>query len=398
MTPAPLPPDIARQLGLARMLWLQAQADLAIPSDFAAGEAVKRIHDAFEEFMAAIYRHHKGADVWVDFGVYPEKIRQAAGQRMRHDQVVLELNRERVRTKHQGNLPLYRDARALGERCGVFLAENCELYFKLSFNEVRLSSFVEHEEVRTFLVQAEDAIHANDFAGAMVPLQVAFQVFVSDAVSERLPRGATSLFSINQSLPNRFEIDRTLKDHGMRQLMLRVVEGVEATQRLLEMQAIGINPLERAVFDAISPIVHITEAHKVAGQYRKGPESLLASRENVHWAMNFVLGAILRFQTIPAPFDIWGKHTVRTVSDCAVFDGDGAELKRLSQDSDIESVSFCDHWKVGDTWMWEQDGQRLFMRLEDAVVLETKRHAQLGRERRREMMARGAEPPKGTAD
>jgi hypothetical protein len=238
-----LPHDVARQVGLARMLWLQAQADLAIPSDFAAGEAIKRIHDAFEEFMAAIYRHNNGADVRVDFAAYPEKIRQAAGKRMRHDQVVLELNRERVRTKHQGNLPLYRDARALAERCGAFLVENCELYLGLPFREVRLSSFVEHEEVREFLVQAEDAIEANDLAEAMVLLQVAFQIFVGDAVGERLPMGHTSLFGAVQSLPERFDIDRTIKDQSERQLLLRVIEGVKKTQELVELQAIGINPL-----------------------------------------------------------------------------------------------------------------------------------------------------------
>src|SRR5688572_20512620 len=117
MTHPSLPPNVTRQVALSRTLWLQAQADLAIPSNFAAGEAVKRIHDAFEVFMAAIYRHHNGADVWVDFPKYPEKIKTAAGERMRHDQVVRELNYERVRTKHHGNLPLYSDARSLAERC-----------------------------------------------------------------------------------------------------------------------------------------------------------------------------------------------------------------------------------------------------------------------------------------
>jgi hypothetical protein len=56
----------------------------------------------------------------------------------------------------------------------------------------------------------------------------------------------------------------------------------------------------------------------------------LATPENGHWAMNYVLGAILRFQTIPAPFDAWGKYKLRVVADCPVVDGEGSEVGCLN--------------------------------------------------------------------
>src|SRR5687768_13609099 len=137
----PAPSDeIYLQLGNSRAVWLRALSGLAVPSNFAAAEAVKQLHDAFEQFMGAIYQHHNGPDVWVDFSDYPEKIRQITKRRLRHDHLVKQLNDERVRAKHYGHWPQYRDIRALAPRCTAFLEENCVEFLGLRFSDVRLSS------------------------------------------------------------------------------------------------------------------------------------------------------------------------------------------------------------------------------------------------------------------
>jgi len=109
----------------------------------------------------------------------------------------------------------------------------------------------------------------------------------------------------------------------------------------------------------------------------------LITTENAHWAMNFVLGAILRFQTIPAPFDLWGRCRLKVRATCTVIDGDGADVDQLAVGAIIEDAGYCDHFRIGDAWMWEEGGQRRFVRLADCEVQGIKRHAQLARERRR---------------
>lgn len=365
------------------MLWLQAQADLALPSDFAAAGAVNRLHDAFEAFMAAVYRHFKGSDTWVNFDAYPEKIRQTTKRRLTHDQVVTELNTLRVSAKHHGNWPRYQDVRALALRCTAFLEENCIQYFGVAFSDVRLSSFVEHEEARAFLAQAEDTMRDGDYVQTLAFLQAAFQTFIGDAAGERLPRGHTALLPA-WSLPTRGDLERVFPEQRTRDLMVKLVSELEKTQELVQLQAIGVNPLERAVFDAITPGVHLSEAGTIIGQpYYQTGKSLLATPENGHWAMNYVLGAILRFQTIPAPFDAWGKYKLRVVADCPVVDGEGSQVGRLNAGAIIENAGLCLHFAIGDSWMWGEDAQRRFVRVTDCEIQETRRHAQLARDRKR---------------
>jgi len=46
-----------------------------------------------------------------------------------------------------------------------------------------------------------------------------------------------------------------------------VVSELEQTQELVQLQAIGVNPLERAVFDAMSPSVSLSEAGRIMESY-----------------------------------------------------------------------------------------------------------------------------------
>jgi hypothetical protein len=153
------------------------------------------------------------------------------------------------------------------------------------------------------------------------------------------------------------------------------------------------------VFDAMTPIVHITAANRVAGQHQKHGEALLATRENTNWAMNFVLGAILRFQTIPTPFDVWGRHAIKALAAGPVIDVNGAEVRRLRVGEVIQDAGFCLHM-VGDAWVWEEAGQKRFAKVADCELVKSQRHAEISRERLREHFkaAQAAKPPNASPD
>jgi hypothetical protein len=75
MTVPPLTDEIHLRLANSRAVWLRAVSSLAVPSNLTAADAVKQMHDAFEEFMGAIVQHYGGPEVWIDFTGYPERIR-----------------------------------------------------------------------------------------------------------------------------------------------------------------------------------------------------------------------------------------------------------------------------------------------------------------------------------
>jgi hypothetical protein len=379
--------EIFLQLANARAVWLRAVSGLAIPSNFAAADAVKQMHDAFEEFMGAIYRHYDGPEVWVDFTAYPDKIRQITKRKLRHDHLVKQLNDERVRAKHYGHWPQYRDIRALAPRCAAFLEENCVEFLGLRFSEVRLSSFVEHEEVKDYLTQAEDSLAAGDNFQTLVYLQAAFQIFVEDAVADRLSSGHTTLLD-RLDCASDHELQSIFPDQRAREFIGNLASGLTKTQQLVELMAVGINPLEREVFNRLTPIVHLTSARTIMkGVYGRGADALTVTDETTSWAMDFVLSAILRYQTIPRPFDMWGRYKVKVTRTSVVIDGEGADIGQLAAGAVIENVGYCDHFKLGDSWMWEDGGQRKFIPLSDAEVVEERRFSRLRRDRRRELIA-----------
>jgi hypothetical protein len=69
-----------------------------------------------------------------------------------------------------------------------------------------------------------------------------------------------------------------------------------------------------------------------------------------------------------------------------VIDGEGADVGQLGVGAVIENVGYCDHFKLGDAWMWKESGQRKFIPLSGAEVVEERRFSQLVRNRRRELI------------
>jgi hypothetical protein len=61
--PLPASDDCVRRLARARALWLESGAQLSVPSNFAAAEAVKNLHDSAEEFLDATYHAAGGGEV-----------------------------------------------------------------------------------------------------------------------------------------------------------------------------------------------------------------------------------------------------------------------------------------------------------------------------------------------
>jgi hypothetical protein len=119
----------------------------------------------------------------------------------------------------------------------------------------------------------------------------------------------------------------------------------------------------------------------------QGYDGLVVTPENTHWSMNFVLGVVLKFQTIPRPSDVWGRYRVRAKSGCQIVDGEGNQVAYFAAGAVIADATFCDHFKVGETWMWEDGGQRKFVRVSECEILDERRHSFLAREARRQHFA-----------
>jgi hypothetical protein len=211
---------------------------------------------------------------------------------------------------------------------------------------------------------------------------------VEDAVGERLSSGHARLLD-RIDLTSSSDLQRRFPDQPAREFIAKLASALTKTQELVELQAIGINPLERAVFDQLTPIVHLTSARTIMQNvYSRGAETATVTDESAHWALDFALSAILRYQTIPRPFDMWGRYKVKVTSTTVVIDGEGGDIGQLGTGAVIENASYCHHFNLGDSWMWEDGDQRRFIPFSHAEILEERRHPQIGRDRRREIIAR----------
>ena len=84
--------SVARRLMFAKYQLNAAKRALAGNSDFAAGEAVLRFHDALETFLLAVADHVGISRSRLDFHKYPTRIAQHTTKDFRHLSVVNEVN------------------------------------------------------------------------------------------------------------------------------------------------------------------------------------------------------------------------------------------------------------------------------------------------------------------
>ncbi len=137
-----------------------------------------------------------------------------------------------------------------------FLESNCQQYFGVAFATVRLSSVVDDEHVKRFVLRAEEALEKRNYAETLAALRAAFQVFRSNALNDRLTRGTGSLFRMHPRLPSDHDIRRIFKEQLQQEIVGALVAGIRALRDIVELQGLGIKPDKQDLRNVV--ISHVT--------------------------------------------------------------------------------------------------------------------------------------------
>jgi hypothetical protein len=178
--------SVARRLMFAKYQLNAGKRELANNSDFGAGEAILRFHDALETFLLALADHVGLTRARIDFHQYPGRIAKHTNTTFLHVSIVNEINDLRVPTKHYGRYPPFRDVHDLAGRIDQVFEDNSAQYFGESFANVRMASTIRHPLTSSYVRKAEDAISTGEFFEGMKHLSAAFQIFMGDFRSHRI--------------------------------------------------------------------------------------------------------------------------------------------------------------------------------------------------------------------
>ena len=171
--------SVARRLKFAKHQLNAGKRALAEPSDFAAGEAILRFHDALETFLLAVADHLNIPRAWRNFHQYPGTISKETKTTFSGASIVNEVNDLRVETKHYGRYPRYRDVLDLAGRIDHVFEANAQQYLGLSFPAISLASSIEHQPTSAAVAKAEAALEIGQLFESMMESQTAFQLFMS---------------------------------------------------------------------------------------------------------------------------------------------------------------------------------------------------------------------------
>jgi hypothetical protein len=229
---------VIKRLTLSRHLFEMAMRSARQEQEVANAATVNLLQDAIEIFFLAAFDFLNVAIAQrTDFPQYLDKLSDNMGGDLPFRRRLLEINRVRVHSKHEGIPPNRKEIGGYVADARKFLEQTCEKVLHVDFWTISLVSLLDDGEPRQLLQSAEDAFKAKDYIKCLVECRKAFFVsFESDydtqkdlnssggiLSSSRAPYYARSKEYIRKNVKDPFEyvvldhqnVDAELMKHGI---------------------------------------------------------------------------------------------------------------------------------------------------------------------------------------
>lgn len=361
---------------------------MAESSDFAAGEAVLRFHDALETFLLAVADHVGVPRAWRSFHELPFVIEKQAKKPFVGTAVVNELGDLRTATKHHGRFPRFVDVFDLATRIDSVFEENAKRYVRQSFAGVSLASSIEHPETSAAAAKSEVALEEGRFFDSMMESQTAFRHFMSHFKEAGVPDDAARWLRLPDQLMSAATGESTPRG---------VADGVnrawkEATERL-ELAMLGINIADYATFRYLGPTVLLSAYGNRIQVNRSALSSLLYTAEHAAFCLTFLLNTVDRLQQTTTVRDVRSQYTVRARRETALYallDDSSFHVERqLAMGEQLADASLgLGHAPMQECWIVRQDGKVLMVKAADCEIVSEQRTAARMREVRQQAQPR----------
>lgn len=172
-----LTPVVIRRLTVARYLFHLALDNGRAASDVTAHASIQILQDAIEMFLIAVGEQlNLALPTQTAFAQYLDKIGQNIGHDIPYRKKLIEINRVRVASKHDGILPDKREMSGYLQNAQQFFEEATNLIFKVDFWSISLIDLLDEEEEKAFLTEAENQFRAGEYLDCLVSCRRAFFV------------------------------------------------------------------------------------------------------------------------------------------------------------------------------------------------------------------------------
>lgn len=290
-----LTPDTARRLALIRLLLQRAERDVSQPPPFSF-DAVNRLHDVAEMFLAAAAQHNS-VGIPKEFDKYWDNLSVPLGRPLLYQASMQRYNKLRVGLKHYGNEPAQREIAAMAITVRGLIEDEMPHLFGVELNQIFLTHFVTCEAARRLLGEAQDAWQESKW-GALGRVAAAFDELVRDYEARRL----TGVFNIEIRDTSHLSI-RENKALGvtLRTFSRAVDQALQDMSELTKLVALQIDVHRYRKFRSLTPGVH----RSVNGTYTFDivggrPEP---SQDDFDFCWDFVISTAINLASIDSDLD-----------------------------------------------------------------------------------------------
>lgn len=300
MTTLPVADEI-RRLAFARFVFQRGLDQMRLP-DPTCSAALLAFDDASELVLhLAALRLGAKANERISFMEHFAAIdgKLPQGQRTPLKVQMEVLHDARNALKHRGRFPSRVQLEDYRGSCERFLGELTEMVFGVAFFRLSLADFVEPQEARECLREAEQAILAGDHGGALEKAALAFEEIVHTHRRKRFRFGRSAYESGDDvsrvHLPLRLESDRLTQnvDDALKALLGSVRE----IQRAMLMAALGVDLRGFMDFRAVAPgVTRLPTGKCEVWWHPAAPGKAAASAEDAQRCVAFVVESALKLQ------------------------------------------------------------------------------------------------------
>jgi hypothetical protein len=166
---------VIRRVTLSRYLFELATQNARSDQEIAGSACVNLLQDAIEIFLLAV-SDHLNVDLGpkTAFPQYLDKINEAISDELPFRRRLLEINRVRVLSKHDGIPPNRQEIAGYVSDARKFLEQACTKILGVDFWSISLIQLLDNGDAKNLLLEAEEKFNKGEFSECMVACRKAF--------------------------------------------------------------------------------------------------------------------------------------------------------------------------------------------------------------------------------
>jgi hypothetical protein len=168
---------VIRRVTLSRYLFELATQNARSDQEVAGAACVNLLQDAVEIFLLAASDHlNVHLAVKTDFPQYLDKINEVIGDELPFRRRLIEINRVRVLSKHDGIPPNQKEVAGYVSDVRKFLEQACTKVLNVDFWSISLIQLIDDGEAKNLLLKAETSFTKGDYQKCLIACRKAFYV------------------------------------------------------------------------------------------------------------------------------------------------------------------------------------------------------------------------------